>query len=179
MTDWQKRAISVLAVLCLGNGAHVATDPVDRVVAALQRGSHTPAARSRAATVLLATGAHAEAGTPDLAADWAHPGNAPYRNRALGPAYRLVELDAGAEITFDQTFLAGQRAHAALVQTGERRAMRPGAGRVELSILDETGAPQCPAGAADCSWLPLWTARYHIGVRNHGGQRQRTFLVLQ
>jgi len=158
----------VLVGLCLGN---VDQDTVDRVVSALQSGLRAPAARHRAAAVLAAMGARADAGTADMQISWAGPDSASLRNRALGPAYRLIELNGGEEVGFDQIFLAGQRAHAAITD--------PGNGNFVLAIHDDTGQPTCTAGTRNCSWMPLWTARFHIAVRNQSGRRGRIFLVLQ
>ena len=162
------RAAAVLALLCLGNADE---DAVDRVALALLQGSQSHAAQHEAAAVLAATGAQPLDGTRDLQTAWARRGDAVYRNRALGPAYRLIELGGGEEAHFEQTFLAGQRAHVAISE--------PGGHRFALSIQDETGQPQCATTGRDCSWMPLWTARFRIVVRNRSGQRGRTFLVLQ
>jgi hypothetical protein len=162
------RAAAVLATLCLGN---TDVDAVDRVASALQEGSASHAAQHRAAAVLTATGASPLEGTRDLQKAWARSGDAAFRNRALGPAYRMIELGGGEEVHFEQTFLAGQRAHVALSE--------PGGGRFTLVIQDESGQPQCATAGRDCSWMPLWTGRFRIMVRNQSGERGRTFLVLQ
>lgn len=168
MSPRWNRAAAVLAALCLGNTEE---DPVDRVVSALQQGLQSHAAQHRAAAVLAATGAQPLEGTRNLQAAWARRGAAVFRNRALGPAYRLIELGGGEEVHFEQTFLAGQRAHVAISE--------PGSGQFSLVIIDEGGQPQCATTGRDCSWMPLWTARFRITVRNQSGQRGRSFLVLQ
>ncbi|WP_421850250.1 hypothetical protein [Novosphingobium sp.] len=162
------RTVLVLAALCLGNAEE---DAVDRVASALQQGSQSHAAQHAAAAVLAATGAQPLEGTRDLQTVWSRRGDAVYRNRALGPAYRLIELGGGEEAHFEQTFLAGQRAHVAISE--------PGGDHFALTIEDETGQSQCTTTGRDCSWMPLWTARFRIVVRNRSGQRGRTFLVLQ
>ena len=94
----------------------------------------------------------------------------PYRGRVLGPGYQRGWLDAGAETKLEQQFMAGQRATIAV-------AGAPTA-PLTLTVVEPGERPVCQDAARACRWLPLYTQRYAITVRNAGAARVRYYLVL-
>lgn len=136
----------------------------------------------KAAVMLEASGARPQPGEADLAKDWralasklgAKPPRALlYRGRTLGPAYRRGQLGAGAGTVLEQTFSAGQRAQVSLV-SGRGAAL-------SLRIADDEGAERCARkldkARAECAWLPVWTARHRIELRNLGHATVSYFLL--
>lgn len=163
-------AILVLALL----GAAAPPDDFSRVVDAVSAGDDPRlAVRRRAGEALAASGARPVAGTPDLATAWGAAGTPVFRDRALGPAYRIIAVDPGASARFDQVFLAGQRARIAVVAHGTAPA--------RVAVTDDDGLPQC--GASDpvghCDWVPLWTTRFRIELRNTGVKPASYTIVVQ
>lgn len=148
-------------------------DAFDRVTAALAA-SYTQAGRSHAGHVLTATGARPLDDGPDLALTWAHGRNRSpvYRERALGPAYKRVTIGSGAVVRFGQTFLAGRQARVAIVPDM--------AGRFELGVTDDDGAVQCAARRAGrCDWVPLWTTRFQIELKNPGPNAASCYIIVE
>jgi hypothetical protein len=97
---------------------------------------------------------------------------APFRGRALGPAYRSGKLEAGTELATEQVFLAGQKAVVALVpQPGRLLSIRVAAPDKPICTL----AAQAPR--ATCAWLPLFTTRVRISVANRGAVSASYYLV--
>ena len=166
----------ILPVIALALTATVLTsspDAFDRVTAALMAG-HTAAGRGRAARTLAASGARPLDDGPDLAVAWASQGDkAPvYRERALGPAYKRVTIQSGAAVRFAQTFLAGRQARVAVVPDRS--------GRFELAVTDEDGAAQCTAQRAGrCDWVPLWTTRFQIELKNPGPAPASYYIIVE
>ena len=162
----KRRAILVASLLVAAS----LPDDFARTVDALAAGGRATS-RHTAGRTLLATGARPVDGD-DLGRKWAGPVASPYRDRALGPAYRTVAVAPGGTAHFEQTFLAGQRAQIAIVPL--ERA------RFALSVRDDQGALSClaPPGGR-CSWMPLWTTRYGIDVRNPGSAIGRYYMVFQ
>lgn len=164
-------------------------DTHDRVVEALLKGSEAQAARDaksldRSQRLLVSAGARPEEGTPDLAAAWQadaeriagkpFPEPPPVRGRVLGSAYRTATLAAGATLTLEQIFMAGQKAKVSLV---------PGAkSQLGFAISEGSADPVCAkdvAGApASCSWLPIWTTRYKIAISNKSKRPAPVYVVV-
>ncbi len=170
-----KHAWAVLAAVLLGAAAPANT--FDRVANALAAGlaadrAHDAAGRARAADTLAAEGAEPLPGSRDLARLWSRPGGElPYRDRALGPGYRVMRLAGGETARLQQTFLAGRQARVL--------AFSPEAATFSLTVQDDDGARPCAGGPtrAECAWLPVYTARITISLANHA-QRAGDFLLL-
>ena len=128
----------------------------------------------RALMALDALGAHPEdSESADIVASWqaAAPSDMPpMRGRTLGPAYRAGEVSAGATVTLEQTFLAGQSAVLALrTQDG---------GEVAVRVIDGREKTMC-ASQGDrvrCRWTPPYTQRHEIRIRNPLGGKVRYFI---
>lgn len=166
--------MNVILILSLLGAAGAAPDDFTRVVAAVSAGDNPqPAIRRRAGESLAAAGARPVAGTPDLAAAWGAAGAPVFRDRALGPAYRIVAVAPGGSARFDQVFLAGQRARIAVVAHGTAPA--------RVAVTDDDGLPQCGAGdpVGRCDWVPLWTTRFRIELHNTGIRSASYTIVVQ
>lgn len=175
------KPLVLLAIAVLLTAATSAADPFDRAVQALGRGDS--AARSgnrkllaRAAAALRASGA-APIGGEDVAARWRHlagVGASPVeRDRALGPGYRDLGLPGGGSARFNQTFLAGQRARIAVVPMGRAN--------YAMIVTGDDEAIVCHAspGHDQCDWVPTYTARFKIELRNPGRAQGKYYLVVQ
>jgi hypothetical protein len=146
------------------------------------RGTEGAAALLEAGRYLQATGARpAEPSLPDLGRVWWNEGIArgaeappPVRGRPLGPAYRRARIGPGGEATLEQLFLAGQRAEIALMPS------RPSP--LVLEVSDSDGRTICRRRAEDppaqCSWLPVFTTRHSIVIKNEGRASADYFLVV-
>ena len=160
-------------------------DPVALVAQALAQGRRAETARDyeallKAARTLELSGAAPGEGE-DLAARWrrvalaggARDDAAPYRGRALGPAYRLVNLAPGKDAATSQIFLAGRKALISVVPT-------EGA-TLWLEVAEEGGSAVCTqavtASGGRCAWLPLFTRRYQMRVANRGARQASFFLI--
>ena len=177
------RLIALLVAAALGGpvAADQPTDAFARAVAGLRSGSAAETAHDRirlgaAIRLVEATGAHPADPTDDVVSRWrAHAAVAstpPYRDRALGPAYRHIALPRAGTIHFEQTFLAGQRARIAVVPL--RRAA------AKLQVLDDDGHPVCAAASGgSCDWIPLWTTRFRVDVVNTGARDAEYIVVIQ
>lgn len=149
-------------------------DDFTRVVDAMVRGDDPRAAiRRDAGRTLAETGAHAVDGTRNLAVAWGATAAPTFRDRALGPGYRIVAVGAGGNAHFEQVFLAGQRARIAVVAHGTAPP--------RLAVTDDDGLPQCGANdaAGRCDWVPLWTTRYRIDLKNAGVTTASYTVVVQ
>ena len=147
-------------------------DAFTRVIEALSA-ADTSAGREAAARVLRDASARPLEQTDDLAVRWQAPGAAPapaWRDRALGPGYRVVAIRPGGKVSFEQLFLAGQRARVAVLA-------RP-RGAFALSVTDDDGTQQC-GGAPNCDWVPVWTTRYRIVLDNRGPTEVSYTIVMQ
>ena len=178
-----KAVLSLLGLLAVA--ASPAAAPVESVSQAIAGGMAAEAAGKpkkmlEAARLLDAAGARAGPGEADLAAHWralakargVTDKNAPFRGRALGPAYRRGRLDPGAALATDQVFLAGQKAMVSLVPEPGRtlsiRVAAPDKGICELAARPPR---------AICTWLPLFTARVTIEIANKGPASANYYLV--
>ncbi len=154
--------MKTLLILALIGGTAVADDFTKVVDAVTNGDSRNSAVRRHSGETLAALGARPAAGTPDLAKAWGAGTPPPYRDRALGPAYRIIAVVPGGSARFDQVFLAGQRARVAVVAHGTPPA--------RVAVTDDDGLAQCgpsdPVGR--CDWVPLWTTRFRIELKNPG-----------
>lgn len=169
------------ALLLLAAGA-AQDDAFDRTLAALAQGSDASQRADlrqlrHAAADLCASGAAPLDGTDDLAARWSRRAGGkalpPFRDRALGPGYRSVTLAARGEWRSEQTFLAGQRARVGVVPAH--------AGPFVLQIVGDDHAPLCHASPSRnrCDWVPAYTARVSIVVRNVGPRAEEYLVVVE
>lgn len=105
---------------------------------------------------------HAQSGTAPI----------PLRGRTLGRGYRSGTITSGSNMVIAQTFLSGQKASIALSAAD---------GKVlGLSVNDGTDRQVCQEEArrASCSWVPLFTQRHTIHLRNPGAGEVRYYLVI-
>lgn len=98
---------------------------------------------------------------------------APLRGSPLGPGYRTGKAQPGTSDSFEQVFLSGKKASIAL--------STPGDTPVTLQVLDAERRPVCSTADARraCRWIPLFTQRYVIEVRNAGSRAAEYFLVVE
>jgi len=172
------RGLAPLLAAGIAAAAAAPADDFDRVAAALEAGTSAetagqPSRLHGAALALAATGAVPVDGQEDLARRWQGASGPPtYRERALGPAYRAITIRAGATATFQQTFLAGQRARVAVV--GLKRST------FVLSVTDDGNIGVCArTSRATCEWIPLWTTRFKLNVVNSGPADGAYFLLIE
>ena len=199
-TRWAGSFALLLAACAHPSGAGPATETaeatdasstlVERVATALAQGERAEAGSGRAeqlaaaSRLLAVAGARpAEAGEPDLALHWADvaaergtKANLVWRDRALGPAYRRGRVAPHASVSLDQLFLAGRKAEIALMPVGGR-------GRLVLDVTDDKGGLICRQKTSDppakCAWLPVYTTRHAIRVRNEGAVPADYYLVMK
>ena len=96
----------------------------------------------------------------------------PMRGRTLGRGYRSGTITPGSNTVIEQTFLSGQKASIALSAAD---------GKVlGLSVLDGKDQPVCreQSQRTSCSWVPLFTQRHTIRLRNPGPGEVRYYLVI-
>lgn len=139
------------------------------------RESGDDAALSRAIGVVERAGAHPLDGWagPDPVPEWhrrAPSTSAPLRGSPLGPGYRLGQVPAGQSESFEQVFLSGRKASVSVAT----RDGKP----VSLRVTDHDSRLVCQSGPGTCNWVPLFTQRYRIEVRNGGLQKANYYLVV-
>lgn len=93
-----------------------------------------------------------------------------YRGSPLGPGYRSGKVLAGASDHFEQVFLSGKKASIAL-STPEQAPL-------SLRVLDRDARAVCEGRNGACQWIPLFTQRYVIEIRNRGQRVAEYFLVV-
>ena len=147
--------------------AAVTADLLASLEAADKRPSHRSVAKRAAA---LRTLDRLGARPLDKADTLAAADDKPFRGRVLGPAWQRGWLDGGAEMKIEQQFLAGQAASIAV-------AGAPAA-PLTLTVAEPGERPVCRDAARACRWMPLYTQRYAITLRNAGAARVRYYLVL-
>ena len=169
-----------LSGLLVGNAA---PDSFDRAVDALSSGGRAAARGDHAAlavsaNALVESGATPQAGEKDIAQTWLATAHARmplaiFRDRPLGPGYRTIGLPRGASAHFDQVFLAGQRARVAVVPLRQARFV--------MKIVDDAQQNVCDASSprALCDWVPSFTTRFGIDVRNAGSTPASFVVVVQ
>jgi hypothetical protein len=159
--------------------------PAEDAAALLAAAEAAPTAQARAPLVerLDALGVHLadNAGTDDPLAGWRNQhkagDGAPWRGRALGPAYRRAVVAPGQSLVIEQIFLAGQRAQIAAQVAGSN----PGS-QVNLAIMNPREEPVCTrqlAPRASCNWLPIFTERFAIALNNTGSREASVYLVVR
>lgn len=96
----------------------------------------------------------------------------PLRGSPLGPGYRLGQISAGQSESFEQVFLSGRKASVSIAT----RDGKP----VSLRVTDGDKRVVCQSGQSSpaCNWVPLFTQRYRIEVRNGGQQKANYYLVV-
>lgn len=94
----------------------------------------------------------------------------PYRGRALGPAYRRGTLAAEGELELTQTFLSGKKAVIAVSS--------PAGTAPALRVVSASGTTVCES-AASCRWIPTFTERYAITLRNPSRTARTYYLVVE
>jgi len=144
------------------------------------RQAETPSRSNRRAlgsalTTLDRLGVHAQPGIGDDAiAEWrALPGvraGNRYRGRVLGPAFRRGWLDAGQMVQVEQLFLSGQAASVSVANLPD--------GPLRLGVSGPDGRANCQEAARNCNWMPSFTQRYTITIRNIGPRATRFYLVM-
>jgi hypothetical protein len=165
----------------LADAPFAAHTPQERLADALAAADHAASSGDQAALAAALADIDALGGRPDdtagevqLAAWHAKSGIAPIprRGRALGRGYRSGEIMPASNMVIEQTFLSGQKASIALTATG--------GGVLGLSVLDGKDQPVCreQAQLASCSWVPLFTQRHTIRLRNPGPVEVRYYLVI-
>lgn len=97
----------------------------------------------------------------------------PLRGSPLGPGYRSGKASPGGSDSFEQVFLSGKKASIAL--------STPSDTPLTLQVLDADRRPVCTTADARraCRWVPLFTQRYVIEVRNGGNRVAEYFLVVE
>jgi hypothetical protein len=180
MNDMRPYRWLLLALLpLLGNGP---PDAFTSAISALRTGflleSKGPSrALRRAAVRLSASGAQGLNPSDDLVLRWLGPAaqtpTKAFRNRALGPAYRRITLNGGLTAHFEQVFLAGQRARVAIVPVNNAA--------FGLIVADDTGQAICAPKPVKgpCDWVPLYTSRFSIDLKNHSASTASYVLVMQ
>lgn len=162
--------------------------PAERVAETLLRGHKALASNGSARALAEASirlqdlGAKpADDSEADRAHDWlAEARNrgleseaAPFRGRVLGPAYRSGSLAPGEASETSQVFLAGEQAEVVAIPV-ESTAL-------QLEIVENEGQRNCtppPTSARSvCRWIPVFTSRYQIRVRNIGNRPSEFYLV--
>lgn len=171
------RWLAALSPIALA-GLSLAAAPVDDlgdVLAALRHGMHAhgAAGRARAGDALHASDARPLPGEADWAARWSPAPRSPYRDRALGPAYKVLTLSPRGHLHLDQIFFAGQRAEVAAVADPLL------AFDLDVAIAGrQVGCTSARQGTR-CSWVPDYTARYSIDLVSRGDRDSRFYIVLR
>lgn len=157
----------------------------DALSAMLARAGTDPRSVARLNAIvgqLVARGAAPADGQADLVTGWqrqaaaAHPPGAhaaPLRGRVLGPLYRRGTLAPKGAALSEQAFLAGQPA---------RVALAPARGALALELFGEPGHQRVRCRAASayaCEWLPLYTQRVRLVVRNRSDRAVTYFLIME
>jgi len=97
----------------------------------------------------------------------------PFRGRILGPAYQTGRLAPGEASETSQLFLAGEQAEVVAIPVENTD--------LQLEIVEGEGERNCtppPTTARSvCRWIPIFTSRYHIRVRNTGDRASDFYLV--
>ena len=93
-----------------------------------------------------------------------------YRGRVLGPAFRRGWIGPGKTASIAQQFLGGRKTTVAVAAAPDQT--------LDLRIDDPAAGAVCRAEGRSCSWMPLYTQRYMINVRNPGQDAVRFYLVV-
>ncbi len=97
----------------------------------------------------------------------------PLRGRMLGPGYRSGRLAPGQASTLEQIFVGGQSATIAIMSGGEQS--------LQIWVIDADEKRVCShtARRATCRWLPLFTQRHRIELRNPGRTEAEYYLAFE
>jgi hypothetical protein len=157
-----------------GTGQRVAKALVEAQIASDHADSTSLA---RALGVIERAGAHPLDGWTgtDPVPEWRSlvpAAGSPLRGSPLGPGYRLGQVSAGQSESFEQVFLSGRKASVSIAT--------PDGKPVSLRVTDGDKRIVCQSGQGSpaCNWVPLFTQRYRIEVRNGGQQKANYFLVV-
>ena len=102
------------------------------------------------------------------------PGDAiPVRGRTLGPGFRSGTIGGGKQTELAQTFLSGQRASIAVSS--------PTSKALDLKVIDAKDALVCETTRrlTTCDFIPIFTQRHTIYLRNNGQDSARYYLVIE
>jgi hypothetical protein len=152
-----------------------------RLAAALAAAEVAAVAGDRPALVRALADIEALGGRPEdpageaLLAAWRETSGTtpiPLRGRTLGRGYRSGTITPGSQMVIAQTFLSGQKASIAVSAVDGKP--------LGLNVLDGKDQPVCreQSQRASCSWVPLFTQRHTIQVRNPGPREVRYYLVI-
>ncbi len=155
---------------------------VAQLLAAAEIAAQGPARDKPALAPTLAAlarlGAHPALDSEDPVAAWyallpSGASQPPVRGRMLGPAYRRGTLDAGGSVTLDQLFDGGRQARVAVAT--------PGAEPVSIAVVDGAGKPVCTNDVlrrGHCNWVPPFSARHQIVIKNSSTIRAAYYLAI-
>ncbi|TYC85412.1 hypothetical protein [Novosphingobium sp. BW1] len=93
-----------------------------------------------------------------------------YRGSPLSPGYRSGQVTGGKADQFEQVFLSGEKAPIALSSAGKAPW--------SLRVLDRNARAVCEGNNGACQWVPLFTQRYVIEIRNHSKNLAGYFVVV-
>lgn len=161
--------------------AHDPAQPAAATVAQLLAEADAAQDDPKRLGVLLATldamGARPAPETIDPVAAWRGkadmPQSPPFRGRVLGPAYKAGMLDPGKSVRLPQLFDGGRAARVAVAT--------PGKAGLDFTVLDGEAKPVCPPGNArnrQCTWTPLYSARFEIVLSNPSSNATGYYLVI-
>ena len=110
----------------------------------------------------------------DVFARWRAAADQPAitRGRILGPGFMVGELAPKEERALEQTFLSGRGAAISLSALEGRP--------LEISVRDSSDQSLCSkvAERVTCRWVPLYTHRHTITLRNPNTKKTRYQLVI-
>jgi hypothetical protein len=172
---------SVRGVAPVAEGSSAELTPEGRLAAALAAADAAAATSNETALVRALSDIEALGGWPEDSAGEAQlavwrerSGTAPIplRGRTLGRGFRSGTITPGSHMVIAQTFLSGQKASIAVSAVDGKP--------LGLSVLDSKDQPVCreQSPRASCSWVPLFTQRHTIQVRNLGPREVRYYLVI-
>lgn len=179
--------LTAVGVTSLGTAAMLNAQgpaiPVEETVATALASAHSAQERADREGLAKALGIIARSGARPLQ-NWSGEDPVPHwrelvpdegpvlRGSPLGPGYRSGKILAGGSDSFEQVFLSGQKASIVL--------STPGKSPLSLAVLDGSRKPVCETGNPRnaCHWVPLFTQRYVIEVRNRGESVADYFLVV-
>lgn len=96
----------------------------------------------------------------------------PMRGRTLGPGFSSGTLGPGQKTMIEQTFLSGQRASIDVSSVGQAQ--------LTLAVKRRDNSTVCTEHARrnQCNWVPMYTERHSIELRNPGKSKVRYYIVI-